>query len=145
MADFRRRKCSAIALSSLLTVPGLVASLTDMMALVVQAATGIIADEEDAGEPIIPGGTIRRKGAEEVEDEDPDLLSHVSDAAEMSMHARSWQLLYKNDPITHITVRQYLIQQLQRLQQMDAQAFNVLYSKMDTHVLKVLQPAQNPQ
>lgn len=146
MADFRRRKCSAIALSSLLTVPGLVASLTDMMALVVQAATGIIADEEDAGEPIIPGGTIRRKGGEELEEDvDADLLSHVSDAAEMSMHARSWQLLYKNDPITHITVRQYLIQQLQRMQQMDAQAFNALYSKMDTHVLKVLQPGQNPQ
>jgi hypothetical protein len=59
MAEFRRRKCSALALTSLITVPGMLERIPDQMAHIITMAIGVMADEEGTDMPVRPLGPKR--------------------------------------------------------------------------------------
>jgi hypothetical protein len=59
MAEFRRRKCSALALASLLALPEFMEAIPDQMAHIITMAIGIMADEEGIDMPVRPLGPKR--------------------------------------------------------------------------------------
>lgn len=146
MAEFRRRKCSALALTSLITVPELMEAIPEQMAHIIVMAIGVMADEEGVDMPVRPLGPKRGRGTDsepEMDKEgflDFDLYGSMdSEIALLSLQARTWFALYKQDPINTVTVRQYLVKVLKEAETHNRVTFNNVFQRVDPLVRQQLE------
>jgi len=128
-AEFKKRKTSFLSIISLLNYSGITPEFIEKMVETINYAVGAI-DDEEGGE-----GPERKVSPTE---KDKDYENLYCDSAKLNEKEKGSFILATNDPVNKITIRQYLIQEMKKLENMNQPIFNLLINNLDKDTLSTL-------